>query len=59
MRRLNPAMALKINTVVNEANWQEDLVPLIWADSKVKCNTCNPVRSADAKHPKTLPATSA
>ena len=23
------AMALKINTVVNEANWQEDLVPLI------------------------------
>jgi peptidoglycan/LPS O-acetylase OafA/YrhL len=29
------------------------------ADSKVKCNTCNPVRSADAKHPKTLPATSA
>jgi hypothetical protein len=29
------------------------------ADSKVKCNTCNPVRSADAKHSQTVPATSA
>jgi hypothetical protein len=29
------------------------------ADSKVKCNTCQPVRSADAKYPETLPATSA
>lgn len=29
MRSLNPAMTLKINTVVNEANWQEDLSPLI------------------------------
>lgn len=29
MRRINPAMTLKINTVVNEANWQEDLNSLI------------------------------
>ena len=29
MRRINPSMTLKINTVVNEANWQEDLLPLI------------------------------
>lgn len=29
MRNLNPAMRLKINTVVNEVNWQEDLIPLI------------------------------
>jgi type I restriction enzyme S subunit len=29
------------------------------ADSKVKCNTCKPVRSADAKHSQTVPATSA
>jgi hypothetical protein len=32
---------------------------LNWADSKVKCNTCKPVRSADAKHSQTVPATSA
>lgn len=29
MRQINPAMTLKINTVVNEANWQENLNPLI------------------------------
>lgn len=29
MRRINPAMTLKINTVVNEANWQENLVSQI------------------------------
>lgn len=29
MRSLNPAMTLKVNTVVNEVNWQEDLTPLI------------------------------
>lgn len=29
MRRLNPAMTLKVNTVVNQANWQENLAPLI------------------------------
>lgn len=29
MRRINPAMTLKINTVVNEANWQGNLIPLI------------------------------
>lgn len=29
MRRLNPSMTIKVNTVVNEANWQEDLIPLI------------------------------
>ncbi len=29
MRQINPAMTLKINTVVNEANWQDDLTPLI------------------------------
>jgi radical S-adenosyl methionine domain-containing protein 2 len=29
MRQINPGMTLKINTVVNEANWQEDLLPLI------------------------------
>jgi hypothetical protein len=29
------------------------------ADSKVKCNTCKPVRSADAKHVQTVSATSA
>jgi hypothetical protein len=33
--------------------------PYLLADSKVKCNTCNPVRSADAKHSQTVPATSA
>ncbi len=29
MRRINPSMALKINTVVNESNWQENLTSLI------------------------------
>lgn len=29
MRRVNPAMALKVNTVVNDVNWQADLRPLI------------------------------
>lgn len=29
MRRMNPGMTLKINTVVNEGNWQEDLTSLI------------------------------
>lgn len=29
MRSLNPAMTLKVNTVVNEVNWQEDLTSLI------------------------------
>lgn len=29
MRRKNPDMTLKINTVVNEGNWQEDLTSLI------------------------------
>lgn len=29
MRRINPGMTLKINTVVNEGNWQENLTPLI------------------------------
>lgn len=29
MRRMNPDMTLKINTVVNEGNWQEDLTSLI------------------------------
>lgn len=29
MRSINPAITLKVNTVVNEVNWQEDLVPLI------------------------------
>lgn len=31
MRRINPSMTLKVNTVVNDANWQEDLRPLIEA----------------------------
>lgn len=31
MRQINPAMTLKINSVVNAANWQEDLSPLISA----------------------------
>lgn len=29
MRRINPGMTLKINTVVNAANWQENLNPVI------------------------------
>lgn len=29
MRRVNPGMTLKINTVVNQGNWQENLTPLI------------------------------
>jgi radical S-adenosyl methionine domain-containing protein 2 len=29
MLHINPSMTLKINTVVNEANWQDDLSPLI------------------------------
>lgn len=29
MRRINPSITLKINTVVNEGNWQENLTPLI------------------------------
>lgn len=29
MRRINPAMTLKVNSVVNEENWQENLNPLI------------------------------
>jgi radical S-adenosyl methionine domain-containing protein 2 len=29
MRRINPRMVLKINTVVNEGNWQENLTSLI------------------------------
>lgn len=29
MRRINPSMTLKINTVINEGNWQEDLTSLI------------------------------
>lgn len=29
MRGLNPDMKLKVNTVVNEVNWQEDMIPLI------------------------------
>lgn len=31
MRRANPAMALKVNTVVTDANWQADLRPLVEA----------------------------
>ena len=48
-----------LENAFSEAGLLLDPVAIRRADSKVKCNTCNPVRSADAKHPKTLPATSA
>ena len=54
INRLFPALLLVLAAVVFVG-------PLILypADSKVKCNTCSPIRSADAKHFEDIPPTPA
>ena len=53
--------------VFHKRHYAEKIVPAVeklkfnyfGADSKVKCNTCSPIRSADAKHFEDIPPTPA